>query len=126
MVCTDCSTKRKVNLYKSIAANNAIPYRFVCVKHTSSKIYCMRLVVSSAPEKPRWVLVGLQNNRSDNQGNNAALFDHCNLTNMQVWLNHFRYPSVDMTTDFGKEQYAGVYKSFYNYDSRYYEINNRI
>ena len=36
---------------------------------------------------------------------------------MQVWLNHSRYPSV-----FAKEQYAGVYKSFYDFASRYYGI----
>ena len=51
-------------------------------------------------------------NKSGNQENNAAVFDHHNLTNMQVWLNHSRYPSVDMATYFAKEQYAGVYKSF--------------
>ena len=39
---------------------------------------------------------------------------------MQVWLNHSRYPSVDMATDFTEEQYACVYKSFYNFASRYY------
>ena len=71
-----------------------------------------RLGVSSSPVKPRWVLVGLQTDKSDNQNNNAALIDHCSLTNMQAWLNHSRYPSVDMATDFAKEQYAGVYKSF--------------
>ena len=57
---------------------------------------------------------------------NAALFDHCNLTNMQVWLNHARYPSLDMPTDFAKEQYAGVYKSFYDFSSRYYGIDNLL
>ena len=67
-----------------------------------------RFGVSSAQEVPRWVLVGLQTDKSGNQERNAALFDHCNLTNMQVWLNHSRYPSVDMATDFAKEQYVGV------------------
>ena len=43
---------------------------------------------------------------------------------MQVWLNHSRFPSVDMATDFAKEQYAGVYKSFYDFASRYYGIDN--
>ena len=46
------------------------------------------------------------------------------ITNMQVWLNHSRYPSVDMTTHFVKEQFAGVYKSFYDFASRYYGIGN--
>ena len=49
-----------------------------------------RLGVSSAPEKPRWVLVGLQTDKSGSQVRNAAIFDHCTLTNIQVWLNHSR------------------------------------
>ena len=45
---------------------------------------------------------------------------------MQVWLNHYRYPSVDMATDFTKEQYADVYKSYYDFASRYYGIDNLL
>ena len=45
---------------------------------------------------------------------------------MQVWLNHSRYPSVDMATDFDTSQYAGVYKSFYDFASRYYGIDNLL
>ena len=46
--------------------------------------------------------------------------------NMQVCLNHSRYPSADMATDFVKEQYAGVYKSFYDFASRYYGIDKLL
>ena len=46
------------------------------------------------------------------------------IANMQVWLNHTRYPSLDMATDFAKEQYAGVYKSFYDFARRSYGIDN--
>ena len=60
------------------------------------------------------------------QERNAAIFDHCNLTNIQVCLNHSRYPSADMATDFVKEQYAGVYQSFYDFASRYYGIDNLL
>ena len=63
----------------------------------------------------------------------CSLYIHCMavtvvilLTNTQVWLNHSRYPSLDMATDFTKEQYAGVYKSFYNFASRYYRIDNLL
>ena len=45
---------------------------------------------------------------------------------MQVWLNHSRHPSLDITTDFAKEQFAGVYKSFYDFASRYYGIDNLL
>ena len=122
---------RKVNLYKSIASNNLIPLSFpmrqcetFTVPQATSTVW--RLGVSSAPEKPRWVLIGLQTDKRDSQVRNAALFDHCNLTNMQVVLNHSRYPSVDMPTDFVKEQFAGVYKSIYDFASRYYGIDNLL
>ena len=85
-----------------------------------------RLGVSFASEKPRWVLAGLQTNKSGNQVNNAAVFDHCNLTNMQVWSNHSRYHSVDMPTDFAKELYAGVYKSFCDFANIYCGIDNLL
>ena len=53
---------RKVNLYKSIAANNVIPVSLrMCQCETFSlpqaRSTLWRLGVSSAPEKPRWVLV---------------------------------------------------------------------
>ena len=41
---------------------------------------------------------------------------------MQVWLNH----SVYIARDFAKEQYAGVYKSYYDFASRYYGIDNLL
>ena len=33
---------------------------------------------------------------------------------------------MDMATDFAKEQYAGVYKSFYDFARRYYGIDNLL
>ena len=48
------------------------------------------------------------------------------MTNMQVLLNHTRYPSVDMPTNFTKEQFAGVYKAFFDFDSRYYGIDSLL
>ena len=45
---------------------------------------------------------------------------------MQVCLNLSMYPSADTTTYFVKEQYVGVYKSFYDFASRYYGIDNLL
>ena len=121
----------KVNLYNSIAANNTIPVGFrrrqcemFILPQAKSTVW--RLGVSSAPEKPRCVLVGLQTGKSGNQERNAAIFDHCNLTNWQVCLNHSRHPTADTATYFVKEQYAGVYQSFYDFASRYYGIDNLL
>ena len=56
---------RKVNLHNSIAANNDIPVSFRMRQYETfslpqARSTVWRLGVSSAPEKPRWVLVGLQ------------------------------------------------------------------
>ena len=122
---------RIVSLYKSIASNKVIPVSFRMRQCESfflpqARSTVWRLGVSSAPEKPLWVLVGLEKNKIGNQESNSAVFAHCDLTNMQVWLNHSKYPSVDMATDSTKEQYAGVYESFYDFSSRYYEIDNLL
>ena len=121
----------KVNLYKSIAASNTIPIGCrgrQCETFTlpQARSTVWRLGVSSAPENKRWVLVGLQADKSGNQEGNAAIFDHFNLTSMQVCLNHSRHSTADMATDFVKEQYVGVYKSFYDFASRYYGIDNLL
>ena len=104
---------KRVEMYKSIASNAVIPVSFrvrqcetFSAPQTTSTVW--RLGVKAALEKPRWLLIGLQTAKSGNQQQNPALFDHCNTTNMQVLLNHTRYPSVDMLTDFPKEQFAGV------------------
>ena len=121
----------KVNLYHSISANNTILVGFrrrQCETFTlpQAGATVWRLGVRSVPENPRWVLVGLQTGNSDNLERNAAIFDHCNLTNMQVCLNRSRYPSADTAIDFVKEHYVGVYKSFYDFASRYYAIDNLL
>ena len=118
-----------VEMYKNIASNTVIPVSLrvrqcetFSVPQTTSTV--RRLGVKASPEKPRWVLIRLQTGKNGDQQQNPALFDHCNVTDMQVLLNHTRYPSVDMLTDLAKEQFAGVYKSFFDFDSRYYGIDS--
>ena len=49
-----------------------------------------RLGVRTAPEKPRYILIALQEGKSDNQEKNASVFDHVKMTQMSVKLNdHF-------------------------------------
>ena len=78
---------------KIIAANNVIPVSFRVRQYETfslaqARSTVWRLCVISVREKPRWVLVGLETDKIGNQENNAAISYHCNLTNMQVMLNH--------------------------------------
>ena len=63
--------RNDVNLYKSIAANNVIPVSFrmrqcETISRPQARSTVWRLGVSSLPEKLRWVLIGLQTDKSDN------------------------------------------------------------
>ena len=61
-----------------------------------------RVGIRTAPEKPRFLVVGFQTARDGDQEENNGLFDHCDLTNTYVLLNNQRYPAMDYHTDFGK------------------------
>ena len=54
-----------------------------------------------------------------------AWSDELERLDRMVWSDGL-YPSVDIVTDFDKSQYAGVYKSFYDFASRYYGIDNLL
>ena len=66
------------------------------------------------------------NRTSGSQVRNASLFEHCSSLVESVVESLYIYPSLDMTTDFTNEQYAGVYKSFYDFASIYYGIYNLL
>ena len=48
------------------------------------KAFTWRLGVRSVPEKPRFMMIAFQTGKSGDQKQNAALFDHCSLTNMYI------------------------------------------
>ena len=58
-----------------------------------------RLGVRTAPEKPRYILIALQERKNDNQEKNASVFDHIKVTQMSVKLNETKYPARDVTAD---------------------------
>jgi len=43
-----------------------------------------RLSVAGGVEKPRWIIIGLQNDKSGSQEKNPAIFDHMDLTNTYI------------------------------------------
>ena len=57
--------------------------------------FTWRLSVKSALEKPRWIIVAFQTDKSGNQQHNPSIFHHCNLTNMFVVSNSRRYSEID-------------------------------
>ena len=89
----------------------------------ASTNFTWRLGVKSSPDIPRFIIVGFQTGKNNNQIANPALFDNLDVRNIYVTLNAKRYPDTDYDNDFTKNQYSRIYgdassfiKKFFNMD----------
>ena len=79
----------KVELYKIIERKEKLPvgYRMIQCDSASvpqSRSFRWRLSVKSSPEVPRFIIVGFQTAKSNDQLKNPSLFDHVNVSNIYV------------------------------------------
>ena len=51
--------------------------------------------LQSAPNFPRYIVVGFQTDKIGEQKRNPALFDHVNVTTVRAELDSNSYPDVD-------------------------------
>ena len=118
----------RLQLDKIIERKEKIPvgYRMLQCDNTpvsNNKAFTWRLGVKSSPDIPRFIIVGFQNDKNNQQNKNPALFDHCNVRNIYVTLNAKRYPDTDYENSFKNNNYSRIYgdaaifrKKFYNMD----------
>jgi len=93
----------------------------------TNKKFTWRLSVKSAPEKPRWIIVAFQTDKSGNQEHNPSICDHCNLTNMFVMLNSKRYPEIDYDdTNFTQQNFSRVYGDAAAFRTKFYDVEDLI
>ena len=74
-----------------------------------STSFTWRLSVKTAPEKPRFIIVGFQTVKDGNQTKNPSTFDHVNLKKAYVTLTSDRYPAVDYHLSFSNPKFSTVY-----------------
>ena len=119
----------RLQLDKIIEKKEKIPVGYRMLQCDSTQVpegnatFTWRLGVKSSPDIPRFIIVGFQTDKNDNQERNPAIFDHCKVRNIYVTLNAKRYPDTDYDTDFTKNQFSRIYgdaalfrKKFYNMD----------
>ena len=85
--------------------------------------FTWRLGVKSSPDIPRFIIVGFQTNKNNQQTQNPAIFNHLSVRNIYVTLNAKRYPDTDYEEDFTINKFSRIYgdaatfrKKFYNMD----------
>ena len=119
----------RLQLDKIIEKKEKIPvgYRMLQCDSTqvppNSRNFTWRLGVKSSPDIPRFIIVGFQTDKNNQQTTNPAIFDNLNVLNIYVTLNAKRYPDTDYDNDFTKNQYSRIYgdaslfrKNFFNMD----------
>ena len=119
----------RLQLDKVIEKKEKLPvgYRMLQCDNTqvplNKKTFTWRLGVKSSPDIPRFIIVGFQSDKNNNQIANPAIFDHLYVRNIYVTLNAKRYPDTDYNNDFIKNQYSRIYgdatlfrKKFFNMD----------
>lgn len=77
---------------------------------------------STKVETPRHVLIAFQKNRRGNIKSDMSKFDHCDLRNINVYLNSERYPYNDLQLDFATNRFATLYEMFSEFRPIYYNF----
>lgn len=86
--------------------------------------FTWQLGMKSATEKPRYFIIGFQTNKSQNY-QNAAVFDHCNLKSISVFLNSVQYPNISVVNDFDKEDYSLSYYHAKQFRKNVYKLTEQ-
>ena len=74
-----------------------------------STSFTWQLSVKTAPEKPRFIIVGFQTAKDGDQTNIPSTFDHVNPNNAYVTLNSDRHHAVDYNLSFTNQTFSRVY-----------------
>ena len=106
--------KEKIELYKIIEKKETLPVGYRMIQCDSASVppttsFTWRLAVKSSPEVPRFIIVGFQTNKINNQRQNPAIFNNVGVKNIYIMLNSKKYPATDYNISFPKQQFSRVY-----------------
>ncbi|KAL4083493.1 hypothetical protein QTP88_028809 [Uroleucon formosanum] len=91
----------------------------------TAKKVVWNLKTASKLEKPRFIIIGLQKGRKKSFTKDCSIFDHCNLTNVRVFLNSIAYPYDNLNLDFTKNNFTLLYDMYTSFQESYYEKSIR-
>ena len=119
----------RLQLDKVIEKKEKLPVGYRMLQCDSTQVpaasmnFTWRLGVKSSPDIPRFIIVGFQREKNNDQTKNPAIFNHLSVRNIYVTLNAKRYPDTDYDNNFTTNQYSRIYgdaalfrKKFFNMD----------
>ena len=122
--------KYKMELYKIIERKEKIPVGYRMIQCDSATVsgseFSWRLSVKSSPEIPRFIIIGFQTNKNNNQKTNSSIFDSLAVNNIYVMLNSTRYPTTDYDIKFGGSRISRVYGDVADFRKKFYNMDELV
>ena len=123
--------KDKMELYKIIERKEKIPVGYRMIQCDSASIpqatsFSWRLSVKSSPAVPRYIIVGFQNAKSNDQLKNPSLFDHVKIRNIYAMLNSMRFPTSDYNISFTELDFSRVYGDAAEFRTKFYNMDDLV
>ena len=121
----------KMELYKIIERKEKIPVGYRMLQCDSASVpqarsFSWRLSVKSSPEVPRFIIIGFQTDKINNQEENPSVFNNVDITNIYAMLNSTRYPTVDYNIDFNENKFSRVYGDAAEFRSKFFNMDELI
>ena len=106
--------KDKLELCKIIERKETLPvgYRKIqCINASvpQTTLFTWDFKSTESTEVPRFIIVGFQTNKSNNQRQNTAIFNNVGVNNICVNLNSKTYPETDYNISFPKQKISRPY-----------------
>ena len=123
--------KDKMELYKIIERKKKVSVGYRMIQCTNISVpqatsFSWRLSVKSSPEVPRFIIVGFQTERNNDQEKNNTTFNNLNIKNIYVMLNSNRYPALDYDLHFPSQKIGRAYGDVAEFRSKFFNINELI
>ena len=123
--------KDKMELYKIIEKKEKVSVGYRMIQCTSISIpratsFSWRLSVKSSPEVPRFIIVGFQTERNNDQTKNNTVFDNIDVRKIYVMLNSDRYPTLDYDLRFSSQKIGRAYGDVAEFRPKFFNINELI
>ena len=122
----------RLQLDKIIEKKEKIPVGYRMLQCDSTQVpaastnFTWRLGVKSSPDIPRFIIVGFQNDKNNQQAKNPAIFNHLSVRNIYVTLNAKRYPDTDYNINFTTNQYSRIYGDAASFRKKFFNMDELI
>lgn len=93
-------------------------YEYPVLPLTDKHIWSVK--ASSQLNTPRFVIIAFQSNRNNSIAADKSRFDHCQLSDLKVYLNSESFPYESLNLNFNNNQIALLYEMYARFQESFY------